>query len=120
MLQFILLLGTYWFTATPLVRLAELEIHPGYEIAYLEILNEEVRLSLEREPGVWAILPTVDGSTVRIVEVYADTAAYQSHIRSPHFLHYKKATEKMIASLVLRDVKISDPTFLQAVLKKAK
>lgn len=120
MLHLIIFISTFFTSPTPLVRLAEIEIKPGHEKAYVEILNEEVRLSLEKEPGVWAILPTVDGQKVRILEVYADTAAYQSHILSPHFLHYKKATEHMIATLVLKDLKITDPSFLAATLKKAK
>lgn len=122
MLPLVLFLVTY-FTApepNPLVRIAEIRLNAGYEKAYLEILNEEVRISLENEPGVWAILPTVDGNIVRILEVYADSSAYHSHIQSPHFLYYKESTADMISALRLHDVRISDKAFLRAVLKKAK
>lgn len=37
-------------------------------------------------------------------EIYADSAAYQSHIQTPHFKKYKEGTAAMVRSLKLIDV----------------
>ena len=36
-----------------------------------------------------------------ILEIYADRAAYEQHIKTPHFLKYKNGTEHMVKSLEL-------------------
>jgi 4-carboxymuconolactone decarboxylase len=40
---------------------------------------------------------------ITILEIYADRAAYEQHIKSPHFLEYKTGTEQMVQSLELID-----------------
>jgi quinol monooxygenase YgiN len=52
-----------------------------------------------------------DPSHIRIFEVYADEAAYQAHLRSPHFLKYKTGTAGMVRSLKLLE---ADPIRLGA------
>ena len=41
---------------------------------------------------------------IYILEVYADSAAYQKHIQTPHFKKYKEGTAQMVRSLRLIDV----------------
>ena len=48
-------------------------------------------------------------SSIRILEVYADQGAYETHLRSPHFLEYKSETEDMVLSLRLIE---TDPIIL--------
>jgi hypothetical protein len=38
---------------------------------------------------------------VRVFEIYADEAAYQAHIRTPHFAKYKAAVQDIVKSLNL-------------------
>lgn len=38
-----------------------------------------------------------------ILEMYADTVAYKSHIKTPHFLKYKNGTRSMVKELQLID-----------------
>ncbi len=40
-------------------------------------------------------------TSIRLLEVYASRSAYEAHIRSPHFVKYKTATETMVTSLRL-------------------
>jgi quinol monooxygenase YgiN len=40
-------------------------------------------------------------SQVRILEVYKDQAAYESHLQTPHFKKYKAETRGMVKSLKL-------------------
>lgn len=41
---------------------------------------------------------------VMVFEIYASKEAYQSHIKTPHFLKYKNGTLNMVKSLELIDV----------------
>jgi quinol monooxygenase YgiN len=88
----------------PMVRIAELEIDPAQLDAYKRLLAEEQEASVRLEPGVLMLhsVALVERPTsVRLLEVYASRAAYEAHIRSPHFLTYKSATEPMVRSLRL-------------------
>jgi quinol monooxygenase YgiN len=46
---------------------------------------------------------------IRIFETYANAAAYEAHIETPHFRKYKTATQKMVKSLTLVE---TDPILL--------
>ncbi|MBB3692381.1 putative quinol monooxygenase [Sphingomonas sp. BK580] len=88
----------------PMVRIAELEIDPAQLETYKRLLAEEQAASVRLEPGVLMLhsVALVERPTsVRLLEVYASRAAYEAHIRSPHFLRYKSATERMVRSLRL-------------------
>lgn len=91
---------------SPLVRIAELDIDPQQLDAYKLFLKEEIEASLERETGV-LMLSAVSlnncAERIRIFEIYASRAAYESHLQSPHFLRYKNATANMVRSLTLHD-----------------
>lgn len=89
-----------------MVRIAEIEIDPEQLEAYKTILAEEQEASVRLEPGV-LMLHSVqfveNPAQIRLIEVYADHAAYEAHVRSPHFLKYKTSTAKMVKSLKLID-----------------
>jgi len=90
--------------APPKVRIAEIEINPGQLAAYKTLLAEEQEASVRIEPGVLMLHSAAiatEPTQIRLLEVYADQAAYEAHIRSPHFLKYKTLTERMIKSLKL-------------------
>ena len=93
-------------TDTRLVRIAELDIDPAQLDAYLALLREEIAASIAREPGVLmlhAVQLQYAPHKVRLLEVYADRAAYEAHVRTPHFTKYKVGTAGMVVSLTLRD-----------------
>lgn len=88
----------------PVVRIAELEIQPAQLDRYLEIVKEEMDTSVRLEPGVLALYAVAEKDKpyrLRFFEIYADEAAYQSHIQSPHFRKYFDSTQSMITSRVL-------------------
>lgn len=41
---------------------------------------------------------------LRILEVYANQAAYEAHLQTPHFLKYKEGVAGMVTSLTLIEV----------------
>lgn len=90
-----------------LVRIAELEIDPAYLAEYRALLEEEIRASLMLEPGVLmlhAVALKDRPDCIRLMEVYADRAAYEAHLQTPHFLKYKTGTADMVRDLRLLDV----------------
>jgi quinol monooxygenase YgiN len=97
-----------------IVRMAELEIDPDRIDAYTALLSEEIEASVRLEPGVLFLFAvSVKGSPnkVRVIEGYADQAAYDAHLTTPHFLKYKTQTADMVRSLRLVE---TDPITLKA------
>ena len=104
-----------------IVRISEIEIYKDSMPAYKAILKEEAEASLRLEPGVISIFPMYqqkDSTQIRILEIYASKEAYQTHIKSPHFLHYKTATLSMVKSLRLIDMNAIDPETMKNIFKK--
>lgn len=90
-----------------IVRLAELEIDPAQIGRYKAILAEEIEASVALEEGVLALhAVSIEGSgtSIRILEVYADQRAYEAHLKSAHFLRYKTLTQGMVRSLRLLEM----------------
>lgn len=55
---------------------------------------------------------------IRILEIYADNAAYENHLKSPHFLEYKTSTIKMVKSLKLIDMVCIAPDTMVEIFHK--
>jgi quinol monooxygenase YgiN len=106
-----------------LVRISEIQIHPEHLEAYKAILQEEAAASVRLERGVLSIFPMQqkDNQTeIRILEIYANREAYESHLKSPHFQKYKTTTLQMVKSLKLMDMEAIDPETMKAIFKKSK
>jgi quinol monooxygenase YgiN len=106
---------------TMIVRLAEIEVYPEHLQEYLKFANEVDRLSVEREPGVVCLFPmqsAEDSTQIRILEIYASEEAYQSHIKTEHFLKYKQGTLHMVKSLKLPTMQPLDPETMRLIFNK--
>jgi quinol monooxygenase YgiN/alkylhydroperoxidase/carboxymuconolactone decarboxylase family protein YurZ len=104
-----------------MVRISEIEILPEYLKEYNAILREEASASVKLEAGVIAIFPMSQKESptqIRIIEIYADKTAYQSHLKTPHFQHYKTSTLKMVKSLKLVDMESLDRETMLEIFKK--
>lgn len=55
---------------------------------------------------------------IRLLEIYADKAAYEAHLETPHFQKYKTATMHMVKSLVLIDMAAIDPESMPRLFSK--
>ncbi|MDF2431381.1 MAG: hypothetical protein JWP44_1012 [Mucilaginibacter sp.] len=89
------------------VRIAKIEIYPTFLDEYKSALAEHVKTAVEVEPGVLALQAVYDKAhptQVTVFEVYANEEAYQAHLKTPHFLKYKRGTLKMVKSLDLIEV----------------
>jgi 4-carboxymuconolactone decarboxylase len=104
-----------------MVRISEIEIFPEFLEEYKAILKEESAASMKIEPGVvslFAMYQKESPTQVRIVEIYANKEAYQSHLKTPHFQHYKTNTLKMVKSLKLVDMTDVDTQTMLSIFKK--
>jgi len=87
-----------------MVRLAKLVIDPAQLTNYKVFLREEIETSVRVEPGVitlYAVSEKDKPTHITILEIYADSAAYKSHLQTPHFIKYKNGTKSMVKSLEL-------------------
>lgn len=87
--------------ASPMVRIAEIEIDPGQLQAYEAAVSEEIDDSIRLEPGVLTIYSAAlkdRRNHLRFFEIYADETAYRQHIDSLHFKKYVATTKAMITS----------------------
>lgn len=104
-----------------IVRISEIQIDAKHLEQYKAILSEEAEASIRLEPGVIAIFPMYqrDNATeFRILEMYASREAYESHLKTPHFLKYKSATQHMVNSLKLVDMQTIDAKAMTSMFKK--
>ena len=92
-----------------MVRLAKIKVDSSQLVAYNAALKEQMTTAIALEPGVltyYAVADKKDPSSITILEIYADTSAYKSHILTPHFKRYKEAVIDMVKSLELIDVNV--------------
>jgi quinol monooxygenase YgiN len=92
-----------------MVRLAKIKVYPAQLEKYNAALKEQMNAAIKTEPGVltyYAVADKNDPSHITILEIYADTAAYKSHIQTPHFKKYKETVQHMVTSLELVDVNL--------------
>ena len=91
-----------------LVRLSKITVDPAQLDAYNSLLKEEIEASMRIEPGVLTLYATAEKdkpNKITILEIYADRAAYEKHLTTPHFKKYKQGTLSMVKDLQLVDVK---------------
>ncbi len=107
--------------AKMLVRLSVIEVYPEYLDEYLAATATVGGESVKKEPGVICIYPShlkSDKCQIRVLEIYRDQEAYQSHIASEHFQTYKQGTLHMVKNLELIDMNPLDPEAMQYIFKK--
>jgi len=90
-----------------MVRIAKIKVHPTHFDAYNKALKEQMNAAIRLEPGVltyYAVSDKNAPTNITILEIYADTIAYKSHIETVHFKKYKTTVKDMVQSLELIDV----------------
>ena len=90
-----------------MVRLAKIQVDPLQLKQYNAALALQMKTAVKLEPGVltyYAVADKKDASHITILEIYADTAAYEAHILTSHFKKYKNTVQNMVKSLELIDV----------------
>jgi quinol monooxygenase YgiN len=88
-------------------RIAKIEVYSQFLNEYKLALAEHASVAVKAEPGVLSLQGVYDKAkptSVTVFEVYASEEAYQSHLKTAHFLKYKNGTLKMVKSLELIEV----------------
>ena len=104
-----------------IIRISEIGIDSIYLNEYIRILKDESESSVRLEPGVISIYPMFqkeNPTEIRILEIYANKEAYESHLQTSHFKIYKTSTLKMVKSLKLMDMKAIDGNTMDKIFKK--
>lgn len=99
------------------VRLSRIVVDSTQLARYKALLKEEIEASMQKEPGVltlYAVFEKKRPHHLTILEMYADEAAYQAHLKTPHFLKYKQGTLAMVKELELID---TDPLIPELKIK---
>ena len=92
-----------------MVRIAKIQVDPSQLDKYNAALKEQMTTAVRLEPGVLSYQALADQknpANITILEVYANLAAYQKHILTPHFIKYKETVKDMVKALELVDVDI--------------
>lgn len=87
-------------------RIAKIKVDAGQLEKYKAALKEQMNAAIQSEPGVLsytAVSDKKDATLITILEVYANTEAYQSHLLTPHFKKYKETVKDWVLSLELID-----------------
>ena len=88
------------------VRISKIVVDSTRLNEYNAYLKEEIEESMRLEAGVLTLYATSEKNhpnRITILEIYANEEAYQSHIKTPHFLKYKQETLDMVQDLELID-----------------
>ena len=104
-----------------LIRLAVIEVYPEYLQEYLEAASTVGGESVAKEPGVVCIFPMQmknEPNQIRIIEIYRNQEAYQSHLQTEHFLTYKNGTLHMVKSLDLQEMRPLHPEAMPLIFSK--
>jgi 4-carboxymuconolactone decarboxylase len=99
------------------VRLSRIVVDAARLDSYKVLLKEEIEASMSKEPGVlslYAVFEQKKPTHLTILEMYATEAAYQAHLKTPHFLKYKNGTLGMVQELELID---TDPLIPELKIK---
>ncbi len=106
-----------------MIRMAEIKIDSAYLEDYKAILKEEAAASVRLEPGVITIFPMYEKKNpaqIRILEIYVSQAAYEQHLKTPHFQKYKTTTLNMVKSLKLVEMEAIDVATMPLMFEKLK
>ena len=91
------------------VRLVKIEIAPDVLTEYTELLNQQMNTAVKLEEGVLeyrVVNEKENPHHFTLIEIYRDYDSYLYHIKTPHFLKYKTATQEMVKSLELIDANL--------------
>lgn len=99
-------------------QLANIVVDDAQLEQYRAALQEQAETALRIEPGVlmlYAVADKKNPTHITILERYASEAAYQAHLKAPHFLKYKATVKDMVKSLELVE---TTPLTMEAKAKR--
>lgn len=72
----------------------DFQLKPGAIDSFIPLILDNAAASVRDEPGCRqfdVMTPTDGGNRVFLYEIYDDEAAFQAHLKTPHFLKFRDA-----------------------------
>ena len=82
------------------VVIAEFQVKPDQQKAFLELAHEDARQSLANEDGCHqfdVLIAEDDDHRIVLHEAYTDRAAFDAHTQMPHYAPFKEGSAPLIA-----------------------
>ena len=87
------------------VIVVDFNIKPEHAAAFREAINSNARASVADEPGCSQFDVCVDpqdGAQIFLYEIYDNLAAFEAHLRTPHYAVFDKLSAPMVAAKTVR------------------
>ena len=86
------------------------EIESDHIPQFLPLVRSRAQTSLNQEPGCrrFDVCVADDESSVFLYEVYADQAAFETHLESSHFRAFDAAVAPLIAGKLVKRFRLLD------------
>ena len=82
------------------VIVAPIQIKEGHRKAFIEAMLDDAKGSVNNEPGCLrfdVIQDGADANRIWLYEVYVDKAAFQAHLKAPHFIKWRDTVKDWFA-----------------------
>ena len=76
-------------------------LKPGAMAAFRKLIDKNAQDSCADEPGCQrfdVLVPTEPGDRVFLYEIYDDRAAFDAHLKTPHFAAFNRESEALVIS----------------------
>jgi len=93
-----------------LVILVEIVTKPGAQQAFAAAIDANARAS-NTEPGCRQFDVCADPAAsdrVTLYEIYDDEAAFEAHMRTPHYLEFATASKPLIETIAVRRLRLNN------------
>ena len=91
---------------TPFVIVVEFQIRSGKMAAFRRLMDANARASCRDEPGCRrfdVLTSEKDPDHILLYEIYDDRAAFEAHVRTPHFAVFNTESAPLVADKVVRE-----------------
>ena len=91
---------------TPFVIVVEFRIHRGRMAAFRKLMDENARASCRDEPGCrrFDVLTSAkEPDHILLYEIYDDRAAFEAHVKAPHFAVFNRDSAPLVADKVVKE-----------------
>lgn len=81
--------------------LVTIHVQPERREAFMEAMLDDARGSVHDEPGCYrfdVLQDSGDPNTIYLYEVYRDRAAFDEHLKAPHFLKWRDTVKDWYAA----------------------
>lgn len=84
-----------------LALLVTVHMQPEHRDAFLESMLDDARGSVNDEPGCFrfdVLQDDNDPNTIYLYEIYKDQAAFDAHLKAPHYIRWRDTVKDWYAS----------------------